>query len=83
MPLTPEEAIKLLSNEARKTQGFSPPSQKGPLRFYDRERRCASRGCGSPTYCAIEGVPYCMMHSLYKLNDLVLEVQEVLEKRRA
>jgi hypothetical protein len=56
------------------------PLQDGPLRWYDHEMRCASKGCSSPTYCKVEGVPYCMMHSLRKLNELVVQVTKLRER---
>lgn len=52
--------------------------QKGPLRFYDVVMRCASRGCGSSTYCKVDNIPYCMMHALKDLNSIVLRLEERL-----
>jgi hypothetical protein len=40
----------------------------GPLRHSDVERRCASRGCTSPTHFKLDGIPYCMMHCLREMN---------------
>jgi hypothetical protein len=50
------------------------PEQFGPLRWYDKVFRCASRGCSSPTYCKLSGVPYCFMHCLKKMNELLLNL---------
>ncbi len=46
----------------------------GPLKWYDKEMRCASRGCRSPSYCKVEGIPYCVMHALHKLDILCHEL---------
>ena len=50
------------------------PEQHGPLRWVDSTLRCASRGCGSPTNCKLKGIPYCLMHTLGKMNDMLLEL---------
>lgn len=47
------------------------PEQRGPLRHYDTEARCASRGCNSPTHFKLEGVSYCMIHCLYLMNEML------------
>jgi hypothetical protein len=52
---------------------YEPIEQYGPLRWYDKEMRCASRGCSSPTYCKVQGIPYCTMHSLRRLNEMLVE----------
>jgi hypothetical protein len=48
------------------------PQQDGPLRWFDREMRCANRGCSSSTYIKVQGIPRCMMHSLSELNNLLI-----------
>lgn len=53
---------------------YKVPEQKGPVRFYDNTLRCASRGCASPTHFKVQGVPYCMIHVVWKLNDMLLEL---------
>jgi hypothetical protein len=50
--------------------------RRGPLRWYDNTLRCASKGCGSPTNCKVEGIPYCMMHALRSLNEMVIRMTE-------
>lgn len=50
------------------------PPQYGPLIYYEREHRCASRGCGSPTHYKVRGIPYCSIHALRKLNEMVCEL---------
>lgn len=45
--------------------------QTGPIRFFDKEMRCASRGCSSPTYIKIEGIPLCMMHTILRANEML------------
>lgn len=46
--------------------------QEGPLRFFDVEMRCANRGCSSPTYCKVQGVPRCFVHALHVLNEMLV-----------
>lgn len=46
-------------------------SQTGPIRFFDKEMRCASKGCGSSTFIKIEGVPRCMMHTILRANEML------------
>ena len=75
MALSLDEITALLS-KPEKGQPAKPPQQYGPLRWYDKEMRCASRGCGSPTHCKVEGIPYCTMHSLRKLNDMLTDEGE-------
>jgi hypothetical protein len=48
--------------------------QNGPLRFIDTEKRCASRGCGSSTHMKLKGIPYCMMHCLKNMNEMLIEL---------
>jgi hypothetical protein len=71
MGLTQEQIANLLNPQT------AAPQQNGPLRWIDSKARCASPGCTSPTYCKVEYVPYCMMHALCKLNELVIEIQGV------
>lgn len=52
---------------------YAPPDQVGPLRWVDKDMRCASRGCSSPTTCKVQGVPYCLMHALRRLNEMLVE----------
>jgi len=49
------------------------PEQRGPLRRFEREMRCASRGCGSSTYFKLQGIPYCMIHCLRLMNEMLVE----------
>lgn len=46
--------------------------QFGPLRRYDKEMRCASRGCGSSTFFKVRNVPRCMIHALRELNEMLV-----------
>jgi hypothetical protein len=49
------------------------PSQVGPFRLVDKERRCANRGCGSSTYGEVQGIPRCMTHAIQELNAMLVE----------
>lgn len=57
---------------------YPPLPQRGPLRFYDRSSPCiaGSKGhrCGSPAYHKVNGLPYCMKHALFILNDIICEL---------
>jgi hypothetical protein len=48
------------------------PEQHGPMRHFDREMRCASPGCGSPTHFKLEGIPRCMVHCLREMNEMLI-----------
>lgn len=62
-------AIKaLLGREERQTL-----PQIGPIKWYDKEMRCASRGCSSPTYIKFLGIPKCTTHILKLANELMVE----------
>lgn len=70
MPLTQEDINKLLAVEVSKVKEIRP--QIGPLRRYEKEMRCASRGCGTSTYFKVQGVPYCQAHALAELNEILV-----------
>jgi hypothetical protein len=53
---------------------YDVPKQIGPLRRYDTPKRCCSRGCGSTTYHKVEGIPYCMIHCMIRLNAMLVEL---------
>jgi hypothetical protein len=48
--------------------------QTGPLIQYDREMRCASRGCGSSTFFKLQGIPKCTTHCLKTMNEMLQEL---------
>jgi hypothetical protein len=50
-------------------------NQTGRIRFYDKEMRCTSRGCSSPTYICLDRIPLCMMHVILKCNELLGDVE--------
>lgn len=81
MPLSNEEIARLLATTSPQEATYEPlmPAhiQRGPLRWYDKEMRCALRGCTSPTYCRINGIPRCMIHALHDLNELLLAFEGV------
>lgn len=56
------------------TVGYDAPQQFGPLRHWDTEMRCASRGCGSSTFFKVHGIPRCMIHALRELNELCISL---------
>lgn len=68
---------ELLSEEKEPTimTGKYPiPEQRGPLRQFDSYHKCASRGCGSPTFYKVQGVPRCSIHALRQLNDMLYDL---------
>ena len=71
MGLDPAQIKALLEP---KQVGYPSPPQFGPLRWFDKEMRCASRGCGSPTYIQLESIPRCSMHALKKMNEMLYEL---------
>lgn len=83
--LTSEQILGLLTPKAKvKPKAvkpkYPPPPQNGPLKWFDKEMRCSSKGCGSPTYLKVEYKPLCSVHALRKLNELVIEVTELRKK---
>jgi hypothetical protein len=76
--LTLQQIAELLSlAEPIKNPSYPPlPKQHGPLRYFDNELRCASRGCGTVTHYKVKGVPYCAIHSLRLMNDMLAEYEE-------
>lgn len=68
------------------------PPQRGPLRFFDKERICLNSGyyaidpetneryykkthgkCGTSTHWELDGVPYCTIHILYRMNEELMK----------
>jgi hypothetical protein len=69
---SPQEQEETVNN------GLYPlPAQKGPLRYNEDERPCVNltgkTTCGSPTHWRVQSVPRCMVHALYRLNELLIE----------
>lgn len=50
------------------------PKQVGPLRQFDTGMRCAKRGCSSPTYFKLKGIPTCMIHAMRDMNEMLYEL---------
>lgn len=66
----PDDLVETLLTE---TSGHVAPivEQYGPLRHWDKEMRCACRGCGSSTFYKVNGIPRCMTHALRELNLII------------
>ena len=77
MPLTQEQVQHLLTKSTT-DKGYPPPKQFGPLRWFDKEMRCASRGCSSPTVLQLEGTPRCSVHALRIMNEMLTNPEEIL-----
>lgn len=65
---TPE----VVDDEAFLVKLYKVPEQTGPVRFFDATLRCTSRGCSSPTHFKLQGIPYCMIHLIWKMNSMML-----------
>jgi hypothetical protein len=82
--LTPTEVgeDEVIPAENNVVTTYEVPEQRGPLRRFDKEMRCTSRRCGSPTFFKVRGMPLCMMHSLMELNRMLIErdIMEHFEK---
>lgn len=59
--------------ELSHTGAYPAVEQHGPLRWFEKEMRCASKGCGSPTGCKLQGIPRCGIHALRKMNEMLIE----------
>lgn len=55
---------------------YAIPEQVGPLRFVDTMGRCASRGCRAPSHMKVNGIYYCSMHTMRRLNEIIVEMNE-------
>jgi hypothetical protein len=83
--LTPEQVAALLEGEKKpkratpQTPTKYPQSvmpgtiQVGPVHLVEKEKRCASKGCGSPTSWTLEGIPYCHVHLIAYLNQKFID----------
>lgn len=84
MALSQEEIVALLTAKNKGATGKPPtplpgPIQLGPLRWAEDTKPCASRGCTSPTMIRVQGIPRCVTHALYALNEIILrELEGVL-----
>lgn len=69
-----EKILSEASQDTNSQSKYPVPEQYGPFRFYDTETRCASRGCGSPTRYKLQGIPYCSVHVIRKMNEMLFEL---------
>jgi hypothetical protein len=67
--LSPEQ-IKQLLDQDKVPQRHS--IEVGPVSTTDKEKRCVSRGCSSPTYWLLDGIPFCTVHLIDSLNQRFL-----------
>lgn len=68
----PDDFIDTLLVESEPKSNHPIPEQYGPLRQFETVGRCASRGCSSPTFFKVQGIHYCMIHALRKLNEMLV-----------
>lgn len=84
---------KLLKEESKTPQGVEklyivplkgqkPPklAPRGPWRYLENPRKCASKRCGVQTWMTFDGVAYCSVHGLYYLNETVIKLTDRLEE---
>lgn len=77
MPLSPEKIQQLLARKNGTAPAREPDVRQGPLRpldNYPRTKRCVNRGCLTPAYWTVKGMPYCNAHTAYALNSIVVEM---------
>lgn len=85
--LSYEQITAILAENAAQERKAEPdaeyprPIQVGPLKYHEKSERCASRGCGSPTYITVDNVRRCLTHALYELNRLIIAQDSILDSR--
>jgi len=72
-PLAEDELAEVLAEPQTMREKYPVPDQRGPLRQFEKEMRCASRGCGSSTFLKVQGIQYCTTHALNVLNEMLIE----------
>lgn len=77
--LTEREVAELLTPQQLSPVNNAPIQTSNFVRWFDREMRCANRGCNSPTYLKVKGVPRCMMHAIRQLMELCDEMYDQLK----
>ena len=65
--------IEDILNEQEDDEKYPRVEQHGPLRWFDKGMRCASRNCGSHTFLKLQNIPYCEKHSLRKMNEMLYQ----------
>ena len=65
---------ELTDEQLKASEPYEAPQQLGPLRQCEREMRCASRGCGSSTFFKLQHTPYCMIHLLRRMNQMLIDL---------
>lgn len=53
---------------------YPPIVQLGPVLVMEHDKRCMSRGCGSPTNYKLHGIYSCSVHMIRRVNELLLEL---------
>jgi hypothetical protein len=82
-PLSMEDIGALLAPKDKTAQVQAPharPMQAGLLNWMNEFERCASRGCGSPTFIRVLGVPYCTSHALNFINQEYMKLDGTYER---
>lgn len=72
--LSLDEILELEKQDEPKFGPYERPEQDGPIRRYEKEMRCVSRRCGSPTYYKFRKIPYCWIHVIDAANDYFISM---------
>lgn len=71
------EVLDLLEPKAKEKpaqKSYAPPEYTSTyLSTVSKSERCTSRGCGAPTYLLVKEQPYCTVHAIGLLGDLLDE----------
>ena len=75
MPLDKEKIQQLLALRDSPKLAREPEIKQGPVRpmIGNKTRRCVNRGCMTPAYWMVNGMPYCNIHTVYHLNAIIVE----------
>ena len=75
MPLDQEKIQQLLALRDTPKVAREPEIKQGPVRplVDNKTRRCCNRGCMTPAYWTVNGIPYCNIHTVYHLNSIIVE----------
>jgi hypothetical protein len=58
---------------SRLAELYPTTQQEGPVRYVDTEMRCGTRGCSSPTYIKVNGLPRCSAHAIKECNSMLVD----------
>jgi hypothetical protein len=69
-----EDLLKEPDPTVKSKPTYQVPEQTSTyVRSVDKVDRCIYNGCGAPTYTLIKDKPYCTIHAIYYMGDLLDE----------